>query len=118
MRSRIAPAAGVASVLLLAAAWAETTHVWRESDYSEFRRGHAENIALSSDGSLSLAPALAVSLALGAILVTTIEEDLESENRALADGVVAEAEQLLVDPMDELIELARHIESIQAASDV
>ncbi|MCB9384131.1 MAG: hypothetical protein H6509_05920 [Bryobacterales bacterium] len=58
MRSRIAPAAGVASVLLLAAAWAETTHVWRESDYSEFRRGHAENIALSSDGSLSLAPAL------------------------------------------------------------
>ncbi|MCB1954855.1 MAG: hypothetical protein KDG55_04225 [Rhodocyclaceae bacterium] len=67
---------------------------------------------------LSLAPALAVSLALGAILVTTIEEDLESENRALADGVVAEAEQLLVDPMDELIELARHIESIQAASDV
>ncbi|MEZ5364812.1 MAG: hypothetical protein R2748_21360 [Bryobacterales bacterium] len=58
MRSRIAPAAGVASVLLIAAAWAETTHVWRESDYSEFRGGRAENIALSSDGSLSLAPAL------------------------------------------------------------
>ncbi len=66
---------------------------------------------------LSMVPALMVSVALGTILVATIEEDLESENRAFADGVIAEVEQLLTDPMSELIELAHHVESLPASPD-
>ncbi|MCB1889941.1 MAG: EAL domain-containing protein [Rhodocyclaceae bacterium] len=66
---------------------------------------------------LSLVPALLVSVALGTILVATIEEDLESENRAFGDGVVAEVEQLLTDPMSELIELAGHLEPLSAIGD-
>ena len=52
------PAGAAAGALLLAAAWAETTQTWSQSSYDEFRLGHAENIAISSDGKLTLAPAL------------------------------------------------------------
>jgi sugar lactone lactonase YvrE len=58
MNRSIAPAAAVAAALFLTAALAETTQTWRQSGYDELRRGHAENISLSSDGKLTLAPAL------------------------------------------------------------
>jgi outer membrane protein assembly factor BamB len=58
MRRLTALAGAAAAILVLASAWAETTHAWRQSSYAEFRRGQAENIAISSDGKLALAPAL------------------------------------------------------------
>jgi sugar lactone lactonase YvrE len=58
MKRPIAPAGALAALLVLASAWAETTQIWRQSTYAEFRRGHAENIAIASDGKLTLAPSL------------------------------------------------------------
>ena len=52
------PAGAAAAILVLASAWAETTHSWRQSSYDELRRGRAENLAISSDGKLTLAPKL------------------------------------------------------------
>ncbi len=54
---------------------------------------------------LSLLPATAVSLALGVILLATIDEDLEEENRAFGDAIVAEVTQLVQKPASELARL-------------
>ena len=67
---------------------------------------------------LSLAPAIAVSAALGTILLATIQEDLEAENQAFGDAVVAEVNQLLHDPARELAQLAEHLPSTLAADEV
>ncbi len=57
MRTSIA-AAGAALAILAAAAGAETTKSWTQSSYDELRRGRADNVAISSDGKLSLGPRL------------------------------------------------------------
>jgi sugar lactone lactonase YvrE len=49
----------ISALLLLASfAAAEGTRIWQQSRYDEFEKGTAHGIAISSDGSLSLAPAL------------------------------------------------------------
>ena len=48
----------LAAALLVAAAPAEHTRTWRQSDYSEFERGTANGVALRSDGKLVAAPRL------------------------------------------------------------
>ena len=58
MNRLIAPAGAAAAILVLASAWAETTQSWKQSSYDELRRGRAENVAISSDGKLTLGPAL------------------------------------------------------------
>ena len=58
---------------------------------------------------LSLVPAIAVSAALGTILLATIHDDLETENQAFGNAVVAEVNQLLHDPARELARLAEHL---------
>src|SRR5215831_10204013 len=45
-------------LLLPCLAVAEGTRIWQQSKYDEFEKGTAHGIAISSDGSLSLAPAL------------------------------------------------------------
>jgi hypothetical protein len=45
-------------LLLPCLAAAEGTRIWQQSKYDEFEKGTAHGIAISSDGSLSLAPAL------------------------------------------------------------
>ncbi|MCB1907500.1 MAG: EAL domain-containing protein [Rhodocyclaceae bacterium] len=67
---------------------------------------------------LSLVPAISVSAALGAILLATIQEDLDVENRAFADAVVAEVNQLLHDPVRELTRLAEHLPPPAASDEV
>jgi hypothetical protein len=43
--------------LLLAIGWAQTTRSWEQNSYDDFERGTAHGIAISSDGTLTLAPA-------------------------------------------------------------
>lgn len=42
--------------LLLALGWAQTTRTWEQSTYTDFEHGTAHGVAISSDGSLTLAP--------------------------------------------------------------
>ena len=42
--------------LLLAMGWAQTTRTWEQNSYDDFERGTAHGIAISSDGTLTLAP--------------------------------------------------------------
>ena len=42
--------------LLLASSWAQTTRTWEQNKYDEFEKGTAHGVAISSDGSLTLAP--------------------------------------------------------------
>jgi len=42
--------------LLLATGWAQTTHTWEQNSYDDFEHGTAQGIAISSDGTLTLAP--------------------------------------------------------------
>jgi len=44
-------------LLLAATGLAEGTRIWQQSKYDEFEKGTAHGVAISSDGSLSLAPA-------------------------------------------------------------
>ncbi|HLI64291.1 MAG TPA: two-component regulator propeller domain-containing protein [Terriglobales bacterium] len=46
----------LAGLLLAASCWAQTTRTWEQSTYSEFERGSAHGVAISSDGALTLAP--------------------------------------------------------------
>jgi hypothetical protein len=48
-----------AALLLVAPAWAEHTHFWRQSDYSDFQKGTPDGVALRSDGKLTPAPRFA-----------------------------------------------------------
>src|SRR5215472_5654359 len=43
--------------LLMATGLAEGTRIWQQSKYDEFEKGTSHGVAISSDGSLSLAPA-------------------------------------------------------------
>src|SRR5580698_5590898 len=45
--------------LLLAIGWAQTTRTWEQNSYDDFERGTAHGIAISSDGTLPLAPSFA-----------------------------------------------------------
>src|SRR5215475_5930143 len=47
-------------VLVTTLALAEGTRVWKESGYEDFERGTAKGVAISSKGSLGLAPAFKV----------------------------------------------------------
>lgn len=47
------------AVLLPAAARAEHTRYWRQSDFSDFEKGTAQGVAISSDGQLAPAPKFA-----------------------------------------------------------
>ena len=47
------------AALLAAAASAEKTRQWRQSDAADFEKGVAERVSIRSDGSLTLAPKLA-----------------------------------------------------------
>lgn len=54
----------LAAVLILAIAapalvYAEHTHFWRQSDYSDFEKGTAKGVAIRSDGRLMPAPKFA-----------------------------------------------------------
>jgi len=42
--------------LLLAIGWAQSTRTWEQNSYDDFERGTAHGIAISSDGTLTLAP--------------------------------------------------------------
>ena len=42
--------------LFLATGWAQTTRTWEQNSYDDFERGTAHGIAISSDGTLTLAP--------------------------------------------------------------
>jgi sugar lactone lactonase YvrE len=46
-------------LLLVAIGRADGTRLWQQSKFDEFQKGTARNIAINSDGSLSLAPAFA-----------------------------------------------------------
>ena len=43
-------------LLLMAIAQAEGTRIWQQTKYDEFEKGTAHGVAISSNGSLSLAP--------------------------------------------------------------
>jgi hypothetical protein len=53
--------ASVLTIALLAPAlaYAEHTHFWRQSDYSDFEKGTAKGVAIRSDGKLVPAPQFA-----------------------------------------------------------
>src|SRR5215471_9142554 len=44
------------SLLLATAGWAQTTRTWDQTKYDDFEHGTAHGVAISSDGSLTLAP--------------------------------------------------------------
>src|SRR5450755_1791248 len=43
--------------LLTATCWAQATRTWEQTKYDDFEKGTAHGVAISSDGSLTLAPA-------------------------------------------------------------
>ena len=45
--------------LLAAIGWAQTTRTWQQNSYDDFEKGTARGIAISSDGTLTLAPSFA-----------------------------------------------------------
>ena len=47
-----------ALVLLSSALWAEGTQIWVQTKFDEFEKGTANGVAISSDGTLELAPSL------------------------------------------------------------
>lgn len=57
-RARSAVALAMAAVFAAAAGFGSSTQVWEISDYKDFAAGQFENISLSPEGSLTLAPAL------------------------------------------------------------
>ncbi len=44
------------SLLLVTAGWAQTTRTWDQTKYDDFEHGTAHGVAISSDGTLTLAP--------------------------------------------------------------
>jgi hypothetical protein len=50
---------GLLCPLLAVTCWAQSTRTWEQSKYDDFERGTAHGIAISSDGTLTLAPAFA-----------------------------------------------------------
>jgi WD40 repeat protein len=44
------------SLVFVTAGWAQTTRTWDQTKYDEFEKGTAHGVAISSDGSLTLAP--------------------------------------------------------------
>src|SRR3954451_16088949 len=44
------------SLLLVTAGWAQTTRTWEQTKYDEFEKGTARGVAISSNGTLTLAP--------------------------------------------------------------
>ena len=52
MTSRLA----LLSLLLVTAGWAQTTRTWDQTKYDDFEHGTAHGVAISSDGTLTLAP--------------------------------------------------------------
>ena len=46
----------LAGLLLAIPCWAQSTRTWQQTKYDEFEKGTTHGVAISSDGSLTLAP--------------------------------------------------------------